>query len=48
MKKAYIIPILDIIKAQMVGAICVGSGENDPQSNPNPGPEFPSAAPKVV
>lgn len=48
MKKKYIIPSLDIIKAQMVGAICAGSGENDPQSSPTPGTEVPTAAPRVV
>lgn len=48
MKKKYIIPTLDVIKVQMIGVVCSISGGNTPKENPNPGPEFPPAAPKVA
>lgn len=50
MKKAYIIPILDVIKVQMIGAICSGSGEGGfPGDNPSgTGTNEPNAAPKVI
>lgn len=49
MKKTYIIPVLDAIKVQMIGAICTGSGEGFPGDNPpGTGTDGPNAAPKVI